>query len=191
LASVSKANLAKLRSIFENIDVGKTGTVYCSEVLSVVGMTQSPFTDNLFKLVGVHPDGSLSFCELCRILMTYCVFSKEEILLFLFRQYDTDDSGAIDEREFRELAKTVNNASPMFPGNFAKALLDFDTNSDGLIDFDEFRVMDKAFPLLFFPAFRLQDSLQKHFLGASFWIKAQEGVLTREGIAEYQATHGG
>lgn len=25
--------------------------------------------------------------------------------------------------------------------------------------------MDKAFPLLFFPAFRLQDSLQKHFLG--------------------------
>lgn len=45
----------------------------------------------------------------------------------LFRQYDTDDSGAIDEREFRELAKTVNNASPMFPGNFAKALLDFDT----------------------------------------------------------------
>ena len=48
-------------------------------------------------------------------------------LSVLFRQYDTDDSGAIDEREFRELAKTVNNANPMFPGNFAKALLDFDT----------------------------------------------------------------
>ncbi|CAN0524711.1 unnamed protein product, partial [Laminaria digitata] len=83
----------------------------------------------------------------------------------LFRQYDIDDSGAIDEQEFRELARTVNNASPMFPGNFAKALQDFDANSDGLIDFDEFRAMDKAFPLLFFPAFRLQDSLQRHFLG--------------------------
>lgn len=44
----------------------------------------------------------------------------------LFRQYDTDDSGAIDEREFRQLVKAVNNASPMFPGNFAKALHDFD-----------------------------------------------------------------
>lgn len=32
-------------------------------------------------MTGVHPDGSLSFCQLCRILMTYCVFSKEEILL--------------------------------------------------------------------------------------------------------------
>jgi len=43
-------------------------------------------------------------------------------------------------------------------------------NSDGLIDFEEFRAMDKAFPLLFFPAFRLQDSLQKHFLGATIHI---------------------
>lgn len=41
------------------------------------------------------------------------------------------------------------------------------SNSDGLIDFDEFRVMDKAFPLLLFPAFKLQDSLQKHFLGGN------------------------
>ncbi|CAM9552901.1 unnamed protein product, partial [Ectocarpus sp. 12 AP-2014] len=178
---VSKAHLAKLRGIFESIDVGNTGTVFCYEVLSTVDMAQSPFTDNLFRLVGKHAcfcSGSLSFCQLCRILMTYCVFSKEDILLcdpplllcwlfpvVLFRQYDTDDSGAIDEREFRELAKTVNNASPMFPGNFAKALLDFDTNSDGQIDFEEFRAMDKAFPLLFFPAFRLQDSLQKFFLG--------------------------
>lgn len=48
------------------------------------------------------------------------------VITVLFRQYDTDDSGAIDEREFRELAKAVNNASPMFPGNFAKALHDFD-----------------------------------------------------------------
>ena len=38
-------------------------------------------------------------------------------------------------------------------------------NSDGQIDFDEFRAMDKAFPLLFFPAFRMQDSLQAKFLG--------------------------
>lgn len=33
------------------------------------------------QTAGVHPDGSLTFSQLCRILMTYCVFSKEEILL--------------------------------------------------------------------------------------------------------------
>lgn len=51
-SSVSKAQLAKLYVIFENIDVSKSGTVYCSDILSVVDMAQSPFTDNLFKLVG-------------------------------------------------------------------------------------------------------------------------------------------
>lgn len=32
--------------------MSNTGTVYCYEVLSSVDMAQSPFTDNLFKLVG-------------------------------------------------------------------------------------------------------------------------------------------
>lgn len=44
----------------------------------------------------------------------------------IFQQYDTDGSGAIDEYEFRELIKAVNDTSPMFPGNFAKALQEFD-----------------------------------------------------------------
>ena len=32
-----------------------------------------------------------------------------------------------------ELCRVVNNASPTFPGNFAKALEMFDTNDDGEI----------------------------------------------------------
>lgn len=29
---------------------------------------------------GVNPEGELSFCHLCRILTTYCVFSRDDIL---------------------------------------------------------------------------------------------------------------
>ena len=61
---VSKAQLAKLQAIFANIDVSKTGTVYCSEVLSVVGMAQSPFTDNLFRLVGELVPSATRTCPL-------------------------------------------------------------------------------------------------------------------------------
>lgn len=43
----------------------------------------------------------------------------------------------------------------------------FGRNSDGTIDFSEFRALEKAFPLVCFPAFRLQDSLQEQFLGKS------------------------
>lgn len=44
----------------------------------------------------------------------------------LFRQYDKDKSGKIDELELKELAKAVNNANPLFPGNFAKAMSECD-----------------------------------------------------------------
>ncbi|CAM9810922.1 unnamed protein product, partial [Choristocarpus tenellus] len=84
----------------------------------------------------------------------------------IFNRYDEDDNGAIDMRELKQLVKDVNNSAPLFPGNFAKALQEFDANCDGFIDFSEFRAMDKAFPLLFFPAFQLQEAMQKHFLGA-------------------------
>ena len=57
------------------------------------------------------------------------------------------------------------NASPSFPTNFANALLSFDINSDGVIDYQEFLMMEKRFPIIMFPAFRLQDNLQRGTLG--------------------------
>lgn len=55
--------------------------------------------------------------------------------------------------------------NPTFPGNFARALEEFDTNDDGQLDFDEFRVANRRFPMMLFPAFRLQDNFRKKTLG--------------------------
>jgi Ca2+-binding EF-hand superfamily protein len=61
----------------------------------------------------------------------------------------------------------VNNAAPAFPSNFKKALTEFDVNDDGLIDYGEFKEIDRKFPLVLFPAFRLQDVMQRNTLGTS------------------------
>ena len=61
--------------------------------------------------------------------------------------------------------RVINNAAPAFPGNFRNALESFDVNSDGLIDYPEFLAMERRFPMIMFPAFRLQDRLQKGSLG--------------------------
>ena len=68
---------------------------------------------------------------------------------FCFQTFDKDASGQIDEDEFLDLARTVNNAEPLFPGNFKTALQQFDENDDGLIDFNEFKLIHKAFPMVF------------------------------------------
>ena len=47
----------------------------------------------------------------------------------------------------------------------------FDVNDDGLIDFYEFKELNKRFPLILYPAFRLQDSMQKFTLGEQNWAE--------------------
>jgi hypothetical protein len=61
--------------------------------------------------------------------------------------------------------RCVNNASPSFPNNFKNALEQFDVNEDGLIDYSEFVELDRRYPLVLFPAFRLQDMMQRKTLG--------------------------
>ena len=141
----------------------------------------------------MDPSDEIDFEEYIRICATYCLYTREEILrclilshwlnsilfflplllllLVCFETYDHDGSGAIDEDEFMELCATVNNAAPAFPGNFSTALEQFDVNEDGLIDFNEFCEIDRRFPLVLFPAFRLQDHMQKYTIGETEWLK--------------------
>ena len=37
------------------------------------------------------------------------MYGKDEILKFCFESFDKDGSGSIDEQEFIELTKTINN----------------------------------------------------------------------------------
>ncbi|CAM9361970.1 unnamed protein product, partial [Sphacelaria rigidula] len=78
---VSRAQLTKLEGLFQAMDIGgDAGVIFCSDVLNTVDVVKSPFTDHVFEMIGVNPAGTLQFSELCRILMTYCVFSRGDIL---------------------------------------------------------------------------------------------------------------
>ncbi len=85
----------------------------------------------------------------------------------------------------------MNNAAPTFPNNFKRALEDFDVNEDGLIDYSEFLEIDRRYPLILFPAFRLQDVMQRTSLGERAWIKVIERYQESKRVEEYKATHGG
>ena len=81
---------------------------------------------------------------------------------------------SLTRRRFTELCKAVNCSEPMFAGNFAAAIQQFDTNSDGVIDFKEFAALNKKFPMLLFPAFRMQEAMQRLTLGTKSWTKILE-----------------
>lgn len=163
---IKQWHLRRLRAKFDRIDIDGSGNIDYEEFFEAMGEERSPFTDKLFSLIDLDGSGTIEFDEFVRVLATYCMFTKDEILRFCFECFDVDHSGSIDEKEFIELCKCINNAAPSFPNNFRKALEEFDVNEDGLIDYSEFLELDRRYPLVLFPAFRLQDMMQRNTLGA-------------------------
>ena len=188
---LTNANLSLLKDKYENIDLDGSGEIDQDEFFDAVGEQRSPFTDGLFRLIDADGSGTVEFDEYVMVLSTYCMYTKEDILKFCFDLFDVDGSNTIDEKEFVELVKCVNNASPMFPGNFGQAITMFDVNDDGLIDFNEFVEIDKRFPLVLYPAFKLQDKMQRLTLGEKEWRSINEAVTRCKRDMEYREKHNG
>lgn len=118
-------HLRRLRLKFDKIDIDNSGNIDYDEFFESVGETRSPFTDKLFSLIGefcfrlvslsfklnttltsdLDGSGTIEFDEYVRVMATYCMFTKDEILRFCFECFDVDRSGTIDEKEFVELCK--------------------------------------------------------------------------------------
>lgn len=64
-------------------------------------------------------------------------------------------------------------------------------NEDGLIDFGEFEQIDARYPLVLFPAFRLQDTMQRNSLGERTWLTVIENYQRSKAIEEYKRQHMG
>mmetsp|Transcript_37542 Transcript_37542/g.47307 ORF Transcript_37542/g.47307 Transcript_37542/m.47307 type:complete len:470 (-) Transcript_37542:343-1752(-) len=188
---LTQKQLRKLKATFDSVDIDGSGSIDPDEFFEMIGEQRGPFTDALFALIDVDGSGAIDFEEFVRTTVTYCMYNKIDILKFCFDIFDLDRSGAIDEYEFIQLITVINGAQPLFPGNFLSALQQFDVNADGLIDFHEFTEMDKRYPLLFFPAFRLQDQMQRKTLGLKTWDKIHENIRVQKEIADYAAKHGG
>ena len=191
LLGFNEKDIIKIKVRFDDIDIDQTGEIDYTEFLDDISETRSPFVDAVFQLVDVNGNGNLDFGEYIQVFCLYCTYNKDEILTFVYETFDKDGSGTIDEEEFMLLAKTVSAAAPMFPGNFGRALEEFDTNGDGLIDMDEFRELNRRYPLVLFPAFRLQDNLQRGSLGLKRWTKILQLRQKGKTLREYKKTHQG
>jgi Ca2+-binding EF-hand superfamily protein len=85
--------------------VDASGNIDADEFFDAIQEPRSPFTDKLFDLIDLDHSGTIEFDEYVRVLATYCMFTKEDILRFCFDCFDLDGSGAIDENEFMDLCR--------------------------------------------------------------------------------------
>eukprot|EP00592_Proboscia_alata_P023073 CAMPEP_0194406494 /NCGR_PEP_ID=MMETSP0176-20130528/4687_1 /TAXON_ID=216777 /ORGANISM="Proboscia alata, Strain PI-D3" /LENGTH=306 /DNA_ID=CAMNT_0039205731 /DNA_START=142 /DNA_END=1062 /DNA_ORIENTATION=- len=188
---LKQKHLRRLKRKFVSVDVDGSGSIDAEEFFQVLDEPKSPFADALFRFIDLDGSGTIEFEEFVRVCVTYCIYSKEAILKFCFDCFDVDKSGSIDEDEYIELCRSVNCAAPLFPGNFGSALEMVDSNNDGQIDFTEFLELNRRFPMILFPAFRLQDRMQKLTLGAKTWTKIHENIEKAVRLKKYIDKHSG
>jgi len=189
--NLSQHHLKKMKMNFDEIDVDGSGNIDIEEMFEFLDEKRSPFTDAVFALVDMDPSQSVDYEEFLRICCIYCIYTEEDILRFCFDCFDKDGSGTIDEAEYIVLCQTINAASPPFGGNFQKALEQFDVNDDGLIDFGEFTQLHRRYPMILFPAFRLQDAMQALSFGEDDWRKIHANINAQRELLEYRELHDG
>ena len=74
-----------------------------------------------------------------------CTLTRDQLLYFVFRCFDEDNSGLLSHDEFLSMANAINEAGGgFFDGNFSQLIEKFDQNNDGNVDFGEF-LMVRAF----------------------------------------------
>ena len=191
MLNFNQLELRKMKYVFEKADIDMMGEVDYDELMELVQHPRSPYTDALMSLIDPEGTGIITFQGFFQIIATYSMYTEEDILRFAFTTFDKDSSGTIDEEEFMDLCKTINNANPAFPANFKGALQQFDRNDDGLIDYEEFKQINRRFPMVLYPAFKLQNQMHLHVLGLNFWRNKMRQKRLEEQILEYQRSHGG
>jgi Ca2+-binding EF-hand superfamily protein len=102
---LTQRHLRRLRDKFDSIDVDGSGNIDVDEFFEACNENKSPITDRLFAIIDLDGSGTIEFDEYVRIMATYCMYTKDEILRFCFETFDKDGSNGIDEKEFMELCK--------------------------------------------------------------------------------------
>lgn len=192
---LSQTHLRRLQFCFDSIDVDGSGHVDIPEILERIETKQSPFTDELFVsfLDDRNSEGTVNFEEFVYVFVSYCMNTKDDILKFCFETFDQDGNDLISEKEYVEMMKCVNGHEdgPMFPGNYRTAMRRFDTNKDGSLSYEEFSAFEAQYPMVLYPAFSIQDKMQKWTLGEEAWRLLMADYARNLEIVKYKLDHDG
>ncbi|KAG7392889.1 hypothetical protein PHYBOEH_006276 [Phytophthora boehmeriae] len=183
--------LKKFKTCFNQIDLDASGVIDYDEFFDFIDETKTPFSEGLFRMIDSDSNGTIDYEEFVHAMVLYCMYTRDEILHFAFNTFDPAGTGVIGDKELRRLVSIVNDGDSKFSGNILNALTDFDRNKDGVIDFEEFKVLNKRFPMLLFPCFRLQDRMQKSTLGDRHWLQLHKRLYQRLKTENYQRKHNG
>ena len=168
---------------FRKGDKEMLGVIQLDDFYELFHEKRSIFGDGLFDLTDIHHAEELDFGEYLVAVITYCLFEPQEILRFCFYIFDRDKNGYIMREELELMLRVLYHIVPPdeFTGNTRNALDLLEFHDDEKVDWREFNRFHVLFPALFYPAFRMQDTMIKMTMGQRWWDKKKR-ILYNEKV---------
>jgi len=173
---ITNRQVTRLLRIYMQMDYEKQNQINKDDFWNGMGAKRTPYTDKIFEMVDLDDSGMMDFSEFVCVLSTFCIFNRDDVLRFSFDCFDSDGSGSITEDEVEKLVDMMQAENPMFLANIELAKEALRSDSDGEIDYLEFRTLNDRFPLMLQPAFKLQSKLHEMTLGMDDWVVVMENV---------------
>lgn len=173
---IEQPTIRKFYTIFCKIDNDKSGAVSIGEFMAHFDVHPTDFGTRVFSVMDVDLSGQLDFIEFIGSVMNYCSYDSRQLLKYAFDLFDGDDSGILDMGEVNKLVEYVYG--DRMDSKVRTIVSGLDKNKDGTISFKEFVTYNKNFPIMLFPAFRMQEQIRGRVLGHSFWehrLESQKG----------------
>merc|ERR1719310_1586970 len=132
--------------MFETFDTDRDGTITPEELRNAFASMEMKDTDlvtKVFKTLDVDNDGFLSFSEFAAGVLSIFGDLFEERIQALFRRYDVDGDGALNDEETKKFLKSADMLLKKNPNSKSAAALQDLLKGDTKVKYEEIR--DKLF----------------------------------------------
>lgn len=171
LMALTPLDLEKWMSVYQKIDKDNEERITIEQLFNFFEEIPTEFNLEVFRSVdaiNAEDEDTIEFGDFLRAVSTYCFFGKEEIVRFLFLFADTDKVGYLTHEQFVEL---LNVLHPFDKSKAKRALKEINIAPGQHMMLEEFSQMHGRFPPLFYPAFKLQNSLREKTMGNDWFVE--------------------
>ncbi|CDW80386.1 ef hand family protein [Stylonychia lemnae] len=133
----------------------------------------APYLERFFDLIDREFIEKVNFDEFLPALVSFCLFSKDEMITFVFNMFDRDRDGEISKKDLFRLFTIVIDNIQVFPINNLRAIELISMERGDKMSKNDFIKVVQQLPYTVFPSFRLQGEMRETFGGGRFWRKCK------------------
>lgn len=181
---LNRQDFHKIWAAFQQIDKQNDGYITVNQLMSFLSEREysicSPYIHRFFLLIDKDVEERVTFQELLKGLILYNLFTRQELIAFVFNMLDEDRDGFVAKIDIFRFLLQYRYGYRVFPVNVTRSVEICAVKRGDKIDFMEFAELTRHTQFILFPAFRIQADMQELFGGLKLWRRVKNQLEKRQ-----------